>query len=109
MVLFDAPTWPGVVIPSRPIGVVRITQREGKKERVRNDRIIAVPSNDERYGDVSDIPRSHREQLETFFAELGRLFGKQVEVEGWQKAAKAESLIEKAVRAYIDRGGARAE
>jgi inorganic pyrophosphatase len=57
MVLFDAPTWPGVVIPSRPIGVVCVKQREGKGPRVRNDRIIAVPTNDKRYRDVSDITK----------------------------------------------------
>ncbi|HEY8080378.1 MAG TPA: inorganic diphosphatase [Labilithrix sp.] len=104
MVLFDAPTWPGVVIPSRALGVVRLVQREGKGSKTRNDRIIAVPADDERYEDVSDLPKSQRQQLETFFASVGRLAGKEVEIEGWDKAAKASRVIEKAVRAYVDRG-----
>ncbi len=104
MVVFDAPTWPGVVIPSRPIGVVRVVQKERKGGRVRNDRIIAVPSDDERYDDVSDLPKRQRQQLEKFFSALGELSGKEVDVEGWEKAAKAKHLIDKAVRAYVDRG-----
>src|SRR2546421_8437092 len=42
LVLTDAPTFPGVVVPARLIGVLQISQRNGKDERERNDRLLAV-------------------------------------------------------------------
>ncbi len=67
MVLFDAPTWPGVVIPCKAIGVVRVVQRNGKERHQRNERIIAVPSDDKRYARVEDLPKRVRKELEDFF------------------------------------------
>src|SRR4051794_30672332 len=42
MVLLEEPTWPGVVIATRPIGVLRVSQRDEGEASIRNDRLIAV-------------------------------------------------------------------
>lgn len=104
MVLFDAPTAPGVVIPTRPIGAVRAVQRKRKGPLVRNDRIIVVPSEDERYEDVADIPRRMQKQLEQFFVSVSALSEKAVEIQGWAKAKVALELIERAALEYLHRG-----
>lgn len=106
MVLFDAPTWPGSVIPSTPIGVVRLTQREGKKsERERNDRIIAVPAGDPRYKNVRQLPKRVRQELEQFFITASAMSDKQVVVDGWEGPKAARTVIEEAAAKYIRRGG----
>jgi inorganic pyrophosphatase len=60
MVVADIGSWPGIVIPSRIVGVVRASQRDSGGRRVQNDRIIAVPSSDERYEDVRDFKKRMR-------------------------------------------------
>lgn len=100
MVLFDAPTWPGVVIPARPIGVVRMSQREPGQPRVRNDRIIAVPTGDHRYDDVGQLPKRMREELEHFFTAVSSMTKKNVRIEGWEGPKKAERRVDEAQRAY---------
>jgi len=105
MVLFDSPTWPGVVIPSTPIGIVRVLQREGKKaKRERNDRVIAVPSEDPRYKHVSELPKRVRAELEEFFITASRMSDKKVEIEGWDGPRAARAAIHRAAEAYIRRG-----
>jgi inorganic pyrophosphatase len=105
MVLFDAPTWPGSVIPSTPIGVVRLTQREGKKsERERNDRIIAVPATDPRYKNVQQLPKRVRQELEQFFITASEMSDKKVVVDGWEGPKAARRVIEDAAEKYVRRG-----
>ena len=104
MVLFDAPTWPGVVIPVTPLGIVRLMQRVGKKrERERNDRIIAVPAGDPRYREVDDLPKRVRTELEEFFVAASRLMDKTVEVEGWGGPKAARAAVDRAAKAYLRR------
>ena len=105
MVLFDSPTWPGIVIPARPIGVVRVSQRDkGEKGKTRNDRIIAVPNDDERYDDVDDLPKRMRDQLEQFFVTVTEATAKKVSIEGWEGPKAAERLVDKAALRYVKKG-----
>ena len=105
MVLFDAPTWPGIVIPTVPIGVVRLVQRDDKKAgRERNDRIIAVPASDQRYSDVTELPKRVRKELEQFFITITELSDKHVRLRGWDGPKAARTAIKKAAENYIRRG-----
>lgn len=105
MVLFDAPTWPGVVIPAVPIGIVRLTQKEtDKKKRVPNDRIIAVPSEDKRYKHVDDLLPRVRAELEEFFLAASRMEGKEVHVKGWDGPKAARAAVKAAAERYLLRG-----
>ena len=105
MVVFDAPTWPGAVIPSKPIGVVRLVQRDGKKApRQRNDRIITVPAEDLRFKNVTDLPKRVREELEQFFVSASAMSDKKVVIEGWEGPKAARKAIDEAATKYIQRG-----
>src|SRR5256714_4781218 len=42
LVLMDEPAFPGCVLSCRPIGVIEGEQRDEKKKKERNDRIIAI-------------------------------------------------------------------
>jgi len=103
MVLFDSPTAPGVLVPSRVLGVVRLTQTEASGKRVRNDRIIAVPLGDERYQHVMDLPKRVRQELEQFFVSASEMTHKHVAIKGWDGRKKALATVDAAARAYAGR------
>ncbi|HEY8088339.1 MAG TPA: inorganic diphosphatase [Polyangiaceae bacterium] len=101
MVVFDAPTASGIVIPSKVVGVVRMTQKEKGAKWERNDRIIAVPQDDPRLDDVHDLPARVREELEQFFVTAIEMTDKQVRVEGWEGPGKANRVVQKAAERYV--------
>jgi inorganic pyrophosphatase len=103
LVYHDAATYPGVVIPSRAIGVVRLTQkrhRRGAGGRERNDRIIAVPDDDERYSDARLLHKRVRKEIEEFFVTNAMMQNKGVRIEGWGGPKEANTLVRKAQRTY---------
>jgi inorganic pyrophosphatase len=102
MVYLDAPTWPGVVIPCRALGVVQVEQ-DTKQERVRerNDRIIMVPLKWPRLDAVkscADLPERVRDEIAQFFLSAVMFAGKNAEVLGWGGPETAERIIEQAIR-----------
>ena len=107
MVLFDCPTWPGIVIPAVEIGIVRMTQKEEENdERVRNDRVIAVPVEDHRFEHVDDLSKRIRHELEQFFETAALMTKKKVHIEGWHGPKSAREAIEEAAKKYV-KGGRR--
>jgi inorganic pyrophosphatase len=96
MVMLESGTWPGVILPARPIAIVRISQHAptGTSAVTRNDRVIAVAHDDFRYERLEDVPRSLREQLERFFRGASANSGHVIEVEGWEGEDAARESIE---------------
>jgi inorganic pyrophosphatase len=59
LILHDGTTYPGVVLPCQPLGVVEMSQEDEKGKRERNDRVIVMPSWHDRLGEferASDLP-----------------------------------------------------
>ena len=103
LLLWDVPSYPGVVIPSRPIGVLHVEQNRTTRtpsERIRNDRILAIPVEARREQGITDLvafPARVRQELEQFTIAATALEGKDVRVVGWADAAAALKLIQDSV------------
>jgi len=98
-VMWDVPAFPGVVLPCRLLGVLRIEQNAAnfdRSTRIRNDRILALPAaarRESHWISVHDIPRRMLEECVQFTIAAAALEGKDVAVLGWGEAADAVALI----------------
>jgi inorganic pyrophosphatase len=91
MVIHDGATWPGVIIPSVPIAVLKLCDRKPNQAEQRNDRIIAVPCA-ARDSAESALTATRCGYLQEFFVATGQLT-KKVRVLGWGDAAEARAII----------------
>lgn len=91
LILHEESTWPGVVIPSVPLMVLKIRERAHASAAARdNSRILLAPVDSE----CSAPEPARLRQLEDFFLSVGRLT-KDVWSEGWGDAEEAKALIER--------------
>lgn len=98
MVLMEQPTFPGCVIETRPIGIMRMIDGEDS-----DDKILGVPINDPRFKDINDIddvPKHLLDEIAHFFKEYKRLEGKTTEILGWENASKAFEAIKHSIELY---------
>ena len=98
LVLVTNPTYPGILIESRPIGLLRM-----KDNGESDDKIICVSTNDPRYlhaTDISNIEDHCRSEIGHFFQVYKDLEGKKVEVLGWESAQEAKSVVISSIKRY---------
>ena len=99
LVIHHQATYPGVVLPCRILGMVKIEQRERGAKRAKaevNNRIVAAPAWDQTVGtleDIGDVPDTSRRQIEHFFVAAVAFTGKQLTVKGWASRAMSERFV----------------
>jgi inorganic pyrophosphatase len=102
MLIHDATTYPGMVLPCRLLGALAVEQRDGNTHG-RNDRYFATPLNARRDGELQDIhqlPARALEELETFFKTSVALEPKEIQLRGWLGPIDALEGIEEGRRRF---------
>jgi inorganic pyrophosphatase len=101
-ILWDASSYPGIVIACRPLGLLKVEQTNlESKRRERNDRVAVIPMKaprQEGVASVFDLTKRVRDEIEHFFLHAVAFEGKQVTLLGWADKAEAEAVTRKAAR-----------
>ena len=99
LVLSSKPVVPGVVIPSRPIGMLEMEDEAGI-----DNKVIAVPMGKidlrfKDYNDVLDIPKDIKEKIKYFFETYKKTEpGKWVKIRDWRGKKEALGEIRKSIK-----------
>ncbi len=94
LIIVEEPTFPGCIVPARPIGTLVTRDRKGEDEK-----ILAVPVGDPRFNEITKLEHlaTHwRREIETFFATYKELERDDTEVGGWRDEEAAWKLIQEA-------------
>lgn len=99
ILLWDVPAYPGLVVPCRALGVLRVEQNAAiadPSRRIRNDRILALPTDarrEQEWTSLDDLAPRTRHEYEVFTRAAAALEGKDVTVLGWGEPAEAIALL----------------
>jgi inorganic pyrophosphatase len=99
MVIMDQPTFPGCVIPARPIGMLIMIDGGDRDEK-----ILCVPAKDPRYAEVktlADIAPHRLEEIAEFFRSYKNLEKKSTEIRGWEGVEAVQALVTKSIEAAL--------
>lgn len=99
LVILDYPTFPGVGMKVRPVGVLHMTDDGGPDAK-----ILCVLAEDPRWEhiqDINDVSQHLRDEIEHFFVHYKDLEpGKWAKIDGWGTAAEAEKIIDAGFKAF---------
>ncbi|HEX4437989.1 MAG TPA: inorganic diphosphatase [Solirubrobacteraceae bacterium] len=91
LVCLYEPTFPGCLIPVKPVGLFEMEDEKGI-----DDKVICVPLEDpywNHHEELEDLPLLLRQEIEQFFSIYKDIEGKQVRIGGWRSRAEAEREI----------------
>lgn len=97
LVMIDQPTFPGCIIPARPLGMLIMIDGGDRDEK-----ILCVPVKDPRYNHVkslNDIAPHRLEEIAEFFRTYKNLEKKVTEIRGWEGVDAVNALIANAIEA----------
>ena len=102
LVLTREPLHPGVLVRFRPIGVLRMLDKDERDEKIVGVPVDKVDPTYARIRDLADLPEIERQRIEAFFRIYKDLpEGRNpVELSGWGDAAEAKALIGQALGRY---------
>jgi inorganic pyrophosphatase len=95
LVLMDEPAFAGCVLKCRVIGVIEGEQFD-KKNKDRNDRIVAIEKDAHSWADIKtidDLGKEFTRELEQFFVNYHKLSGEQYRVLGVRGPDHARKLV----------------
>jgi len=101
IVLHATATYPGVVLPCTALGMVQVLEDTKKGKRRTNNRIVAMPTWNDRLGDLErtrDLPQRVRQELEEFFVSTTFFTAKHIEIVGWEGKRRTTAFIRKHIR-----------
>jgi inorganic pyrophosphatase len=100
LVMTQEPTFPGIVISCRAIGMFRMTDEAGG-----DDKVLCVPAGDprlEHLRDIHHVAEFDRLEIQHFFEVYKDLEpGKSVEGASWEGRAEAEAEIHASFKRYV--------
>jgi inorganic pyrophosphatase len=95
LVLMDEPAFPGCALSCRPIGVIE-GEQDGKKGKIRNDRIVAVEQGAHSWAEVKnvdDLGKHFLRELEDFFVDYHRLSKTEYHILDVKGPGQADRLV----------------
>jgi inorganic pyrophosphatase len=100
LVLVQQPSFPGVMIEVRPVGVLNMVDSDEKDQK-----LLAVPTKNPRYDQIHTMDQifAHvRREIEHFFSIYKELEGKVTTMDGWGGPREARNAIREARQRYLD-------
>ena len=103
LVLVSEPTFPGIVMEVKPIGVFHMADEKGPDEK-----IICVPVSDpiwNRLNDLNELNGHMIKEIEHFFRVYKDLEKKKVDVGGWGDVKEARKIIQDCIERFENYDG----